>query len=226
MTPLITEIVKLAPDPERYYWFDMGHMPQYSQVTIGQDDLVSLPYPRTMIVGIDADGHKVSVALIAGPERSVAVGGFLIDGFKLDAIEPFVYLDTPEGLRLYPADDGRPQPDRQKAFTVVAVIAHFLRKLDAKPEMYAPTEKKSLINQKRKAKGKGPVIFDWHTVTVEKPKPKQEPKGGTHASPRLHDRRGHWRTYPSGKRGWVKACKVGDGSKGVVFKDYKIKEQE
>ena len=225
MTPLITEVVKLAPDPERYYWFDMGRLPQHSQITIGQDDLVSLPYPRTMIVGIDADGHKVSVALIAGPERSVAVGGFLIDGFKLDAIEPFVYLDTPEGLRLYPADDGRPRPDRQKALTVVAVIAHFLRKLDAQPEMYAPSEKKSLINQKRKAKGKGPVIFDWHTVTVEKPKPKQEPKGGTHASPRLHDRRGHWRTYPSGKRGWVKACKVGDGGKGVVFKDYKIKEQ-
>lgn len=25
MTPLITEIVKLAPDPGRYYWFDMAH---------------------------------------------------------------------------------------------------------------------------------------------------------------------------------------------------------
>ena len=40
-----------------------------------------------------------------------------------------------------------------------------------------------------------------------------------------HDRRGHWRNYASGKKGWVKECKVGSPSKGIVFKDYKIKEK-
>ena len=53
-------------------------------------------------------------------------------------------------------------------------------------------------------------IFTW---LVEKPFFDEE---------LVHDRRGHWRTYPSGKRGWVKACKVGDASKGVVFKDYEV----
>ena len=69
------------------------------------------------------------------------------------------------------------------------------------------------------------LIRQWHTVTIgPRPEP-QGSKGGTHASPRLHDRRGHWRTTASGKRVWVKDCKVGDASRGVVFKDYKIKEQ-
>ena len=36
--------------------------------------------------------------------------------------------------------------------------------------------------------------------------------------------RGHWRTYPSGKRGWVKDYWRGGASKGTVFKDYQLKE--
>ena len=41
-----------------------------------------------------------------------------------------------------------------------------------------------------------------------------------------HDRRGHWRKHPSGKIIWVKPCKVGDATKGVIFKDYKIGGEE
>ena len=60
------------------------------------------------------------------------------------------------------------------------------------------------------------------TGKIEPPKPKGESQGGTHASPRLHDRRGHWRNTRSGKRVWVKQCKVGDPSKGSVFHDYRF----
>lgn len=49
--------------------------------------------------------------------------------------------------------------------------------------------------------------------------------GGTHASPRWHMRRGHWRTYKSGKRVWVEQMEVGDKSKGVIVKDYVINSQ-
>ncbi len=61
---------------------------------------------------------------------------------------------------------------------------------------------------------------DW----IEPPKPRSEGKGATHASPRLHDRRGHLRRLASGKNVWVKSCKVGDASKGAIFHDYAIKE--
>lgn len=50
-----------------------------------------------------------------------------------------------------------------------------------------------------------------------------EHKGGTHASPRWHTRRGYWRTMKkSGKVVWVQACEVGKKSDGMVYKDYEV----
>ncbi len=46
--------------------------------------------------------------------------------------------------------------------------------------------------------------------------------GGTHASPIEHERRGHWRTYKSGKRTWVDAITVNKGVGGRIEKDYKL----
>ncbi len=47
--------------------------------------------------------------------------------------------------------------------------------------------------------------------------------GGTHASPRLHLRRGHPRQYAPGKYCWVQPCVVGNKAAGMVHKDYAIK---
>ena len=49
-----------------------------------------------------------------------------------------------------------------------------------------------------------------------------EPAGGTHASPRWHIRRGHWRTLSNGQRVFVRECAVGDQARGGVIKDYRI----
>lgn len=76
-------------------------------------------------------------------------------------------------------------------------------------------------NRKRVAKGKKP-LYDWHTVVIEPAAPEAQPMGGHHASPRPHDRRGHYRTYKSGRRVWVRNTKVGKGG-GFVFKDYLVK---
>jgi hypothetical protein len=45
--------------------------------------------------------------------------------------------------------------------------------------------------------------------------------GGTHASPRVHLRRGHIRRLP-GKNIWVNATIVGNSDLGVVIKDYSV----
>ena len=44
-----------------------------------------------------------------------------------------------------------------------------------------------------------------------------EPQGGTHASPRWHVRRGHWRQLADGRRVFVRACEVGDPERGGVM---------
>jgi hypothetical protein len=46
--------------------------------------------------------------------------------------------------------------------------------------------------------------------------------GGTHASPRWHIRRGHWRTLADGRRVFVQPCEVGDRARGGIVKDYAV----
>lgn len=222
MTPLIAEFVKLAPDPELYYWFDVGQLAEQGTLLVN-DELVTLPYQRTIVVGVLEDGSKFMLVLIGG-EDSVAVSGILSVGeLARTYIEPFSYVNTPEGMRVYGINDE--PPPRSHSMPVMAIVSTFLSGLRVPTTAHVPTARKSLINSKRAAKGKGPVLFDWRTVEIGPVTQKMPHQGGTHASPRLHDRRGHWRTYKaSGKRVWVRDCKVGDASKGVVFKDYRIAE--
>ena len=72
-------------------------------------------------------------------------------------------------------------------------------------------------------------VYKLSYTTVQLPGVKSERKahqGGTHASPRRHERRGHWRTYRSGKRVWVKNCVVGDPSLGHVKHAYVVTQGE
>lgn len=45
---------------------------------------------------------------------------------------------------------------------------------------------------------------------------------GTHAAPRWHIRRGHFRRLPDGRRVFVRECQVGDIGRGGVIKDYRV----
>jgi hypothetical protein len=82
-------------------------------------------------------------------------------------------------------------------------------------------------NAKRVRKGKAPM-YEWVTVALER-KPTElpaAPKGGTHASPRLHQRRGHWVTSKLGKKFWRNQTVVGKPENGMVFHDYTVKKGE
>lgn len=81
----------------------------------------------------------------------------------------------------------------------------------------------SKLNKKRIKKGKAP-FYSYKTLLVEqKAVSKKKKQGGTHTSPRVHLRRGHIRRLPN-KTVWVNASVVGDKSKGMINKDYKVKE--
>jgi len=79
-------------------------------------------------------------------------------------------------------------------------------------------------NAKRIRKGKR-AFWEWKTIVIE---PREvvyisESKGGTHASPKPHERMGHWRTYSSGKRVFVRASIVNKHKmpeEGYIFHDY------
>jgi len=89
-------------------------------------------------------------------------------------------------------------------------------------EYFQPTEKDIAINRRR-LKDKKLPIFEIRKVKLDTGvRFKIAPKGGTHASPREHDRRGHWRISPKGKKVWVRQCKVGDASRGRVVHEYHV----
>ena len=75
------------------------------------------------------------------------------------------------------------------------------------------------LQKARQKRGKLPLFSSW--VCVLKGKSAQgEWLGGTHASPRLHYRRGHVRNLEDGRTVWVRECMVGNKELGLVEKSY------
>ena len=225
MTPLVKEMVGYTPEAESFMWFDIGKLPtEEVRFLVDGETLTHIPFHKVIVCCIDSDGDKCMLTLVGG-NGTVVAAGFVLSPSWYEMVNAFAYMDTPEGLRLLPANEGDAPPSKKQCYSVLCTIKHFLDLLGQKAiEAHQPSSRRSLINDKRKAKGKFPLLYDWHTVVIEPPKPSQEHQGGTHASPRRHQARGHWRTYKSGKRGWVKECWRGNASKGTVFKDYEVKE--
>jgi len=223
MTPLIKEMVKLFSvadlDPTQMQWFDVtGAIKEY----IGYDQkkylLHPAPYKNMMLCGRTEQGDFM-LSVLAEPAATIVTGWIM---------KPTGYKTL--GTFLFAEDNGQPKTgevdkpiDPQDQSMMCAIVAMFYASLDMKVEAYVPTVKDTFTNRRKIKEGKLPS-YDWHTVVIEPSKPKQEHQGGTHASPRRHQARGHWRTYKSGKRGWVKECWRGNASAGAVFKDYELKQ--
>lgn len=81
---------------------------------------------------------------------------------------------------------------------------------------HAPDAK---LQKARAKRGKAPLFSYW-TLQLDGKSERGKDQGGTHASPRVHLRRGHPRQYAPGKWTWVQAHAVGNRAAGVVHKDY------
>ena len=70
----------------------------------------------------------------------------------------------------------------------------------------------------------GVTGWNWKLVDIDLDRMRQctWQGGGTHASPRWHVRRGHWRTLVGGRRVFVQPCEVGDRARGGIVKDYAV----
>lgn len=101
------------------------------------------------------------------------------------------------------------------------VASAFTRALTATTAAYVCSPNPA--NKKRMAKGKKP-LFDWHTVEIKPQVPARgEHQGGTHASPRPHWRRGHWRVKNMPKPVWIETTFIKGSGEGQIFKDYVVK---
>lgn len=231
MTPLVRETVQMVArhglDPIEMHWFDATGCFQ-DQSEEAQMPLLEHrpPFQRCMVCweGKSRNHQRMRMwLLIAGDDPE--------DGIVLTAWrQPINQPPVPSPVMVYLIDDGhirygpvneQATMDKTEAEMLLGFMSAWYESLARRSEAYLPTVAKTFTNRRKIAQGKVPA-YGWTTVTIEPSKPRSAPQGGTHASPRQHDRRGHLRRLKSGRNVWVKPCKVGDLSKGVVWHDYII----
>ena len=221
MTPLIQEMVAFNPEKAvDHHWFDMS--PAYRAEQNISGEVLSRPLPFPDVALVCAYEGKKALIFVTRSGSLTGVAGLQWDNRKTYDIPGFFFLVDDEGIKVK-HKDGTPFDYRTSYATgVLAFIAAFLESIELEPATgYQPIKRANW--EKKVRQGKVPT-YDWTTVVIEPSKPKGDSQGGTHASPRWHERRGHWRNMKSGKKVWVKNCEVGDKSLGAVFKDYKLEQ--
>lgn len=246
MTPLIAEMVKIIPPDivADLMWFDIHEAWNEKRELFTHDRSTDalqnpLPFSKCAIVNATAHDEFVLMALDAvRPEAKdsdtfgLAVSGFIRRNRGIWKILPPFFCDPrrddifkKDGLTIHFEDEKHEQNENalEAARSCLVAISFWLELLNTEKVAVHTAAKKS-NHAKRIRQGKKPM-FDWHTVVLEPRKQKNESLGGTHASPRLHEVRGHWVTR-NNKKFWRKPHKRGDASKGVIFHDYKLKGEK
>ena len=218
MTPLVRELSRMVPTPEESVWFDLGEIEGEIVLDVAPERLLHLPFDDIAIVGV-VEGIRFAVRAVAG-EESVTLAGFRITREAKDDFAPLTIMSDSEtgGLRVYTRDN------RHDDRIAIAILDRLLVRLDGSKaiEGYRAEVARTFTARRQIARGKAPA-YAWRTVEVTaRVRTDRGPAGGSHASPRAHDRRGHWRALPTG-RVWVRPCRVGDPASGTVFHDYRVK---
>ena len=233
-TPLIRETIAWATtsgmDPTELQWFDISGLTA-AQMDVKVDVLMNCrpPFAKCMVASRGPSKSHASydiLMVVVGddPHEGIVVNVWKgPTGVMPRTLPTMLYTIECDKIMYGATEESDPISD-DEARMVLGVIAKWYHSMMATQTAYQPFVRPTFTNQRKIAAGKQPS-YDWRTVVIDGNVIKCEHKGGTHASPRLHDRRGHSRRLPDGRIVWVRPCKVGDASRGTVFHDYQVKEQ-
>jgi hypothetical protein len=116
----------------------------------------------------------------------------------------------------------------QSAIKKLTLLCYGIPNQGAKPSGFelscSPREEQR--NIKKRLKGKC-QLFEWKTVEIKATIQMKyaDRLGGTHASPKPHDRRGHLRRYKNGKVVYIRSCTINRHkikTEGFIHHDYKV----
>lgn len=228
-TDLIRSVMKSTIsagfDPTAVQWFDISGADLSTGIKIDNLTTHRPPFDRSFVLWAgqttNHDRYEMMM-LVAGsdPEEGILIDLSKGQPGKYTTFPQMVYL-IEDGQIKYGALEESDELPRDVAEIMLATVSKWLEHLDTGCESYLAEVRNTFTNRRKISKGERPS-YEWRTVFIKASATRQESKGGTHASPRQHDRRGHIRRLNSGKNVWVKACKVGDSSKGAIFHDYQI----
>lgn len=157
-------------------------------------------------------------------------GGEIPKGMSLLPLECHLTLLLPEDCAYIHSKKGvnhmyaMMAQDTNDEFIAVMELIEILSCRNVSINSVAPA---AALNKKRSSKGRVP-FFEYKVLMLD---PTQESASGTgvakgtHASPRVHLRRGHIRRLPD-RNIWVNATVVGNKQMGMVSKDYAVKASE
>lgn len=217
-------------DPTELQWFDATGMFQ-DKTHVGSDPLLECrpPFEKCMVVfqGKTTSGRPMEMFMtVVGkdPEEGIVLSVWRAPAGGRPISSPVLVYAVDGGLVRYGAADENEKIEEKEAQMILGFVAAWYKSISQKCQSHKPVARDTFTNRRKIQQGKLPT-YDWTTVYIEPVKARSEDKGGTHASPRLHDRRGHLRRLRNGTNVWVKPCKVGDPLKGAVFHDYAIKSE-
>lgn len=236
MTPLIRESVKMfasaGVDPTELAWFDVSAVldargdDEYKQ----NDWLIDYrpPFDRNIIIGKatrNGKTYELFVTVVGSdPHEGIVFNSWVsTNGGKPKSSPLYLYCVDGSVVRHGPCKGEETMNEHDVRWSL-GLIALWYESLSKQATLaHVPSIKRGLTSDRLIKKGQ-PPLYDWRTVVIHPIQPvKREHLGGTHASPRQHDRRGHMRRLPCGKQVWVKPCRVGDASRGTVFHDYEVR---
>ncbi len=114
-------------------------------------------------------------------------------------------------------------PDsRQGAHALLIGVLRFLSAMNCTNVGRQEHKPDAALQKARAKRGKQPLFSYWTLELNGRDGGAAQSFGGTHASPRVHLRRGHPRQYAPGKWTWVQPHAVGNRELGMVHKDYVI----
>jgi hypothetical protein len=154
-------------------------------------------------------------------------GNSKMEEMQKDGIMVVLPLGT-AAYTAYPNSERQTRAVRDCADEIFAML-HMMVALSIDKGRYETLPAPTKLNKKRAKKNRVPlyeykildIVADILQAQPSEAKPHQ---GGTHASPRMHKRRGHVRRLGSGKTVWVRNTIVGKPGTGAVEKDYAVHE--
>jgi hypothetical protein len=222
MTPLVRRMHKLtcgAVSPAM--WFDMGEVDKYATDPATCPPLM-MPFTSCAIVCRDGSHYRHLCWFVQAAPDVVTVVHRVMRASGWHGPPMFAVTITDSRFAAHQID-GEEMPTKDEAVRPVGLLQEWLTRLQTHAcDAYEPVIRETFTNRRKAAEGKQPS-YSWRTVVVPSMLRARAINGGTHASPRLHERRGHWRTIAGGRKVWVRDCLVGNPDLGVVEKDYKIR---
>jgi len=204
--------------------FDMGDIDEFPSIA-PVSELVKVPFPDCWFECnfTHTDGTQIILGMLVVDREGVQITSFrrkhnqwLIRGVILaDAL-------SSKDFQVFPAIDIVAQEMKEHRL----VLSTFLSALNCSNVKRVEHKPEPKLQNARQKRGKQPLFSHWTLeLSIPKTAPENEKHNGTHASPRVHLRRGHPRQYAPEKWTWVQPCVVGNG-RGIVTKDYAAKYEE